>query len=174
MIIRVLYLFVLLFCISCAGTQTQTSSNSTGKKNTGGSYGYNEDITGLRQKYPDAKNSSKSVAVYKAPPLNTQYDDSKEVDSLIQVRPNNEEQVTQGYRVLVFSGSDRTEAMEKRKLASKIIPDVTTYLFYNQPYFKVKIGDFLTRIEAQQIYNLAKKDFPEALIISDKINVRGN
>ena len=50
-------------------------------------------------------------------------------------------------------------------------PELRTYIIYNEPNFKVRAGDFRTRLEAEKMEEDLKKWFDGMFIISEKINL---
>jgi hypothetical protein len=77
----------------------------------------------------------------------------------------------QGFRILAYNGSERQTVMNLRKALVARIPDQTDYLTYQQPNFRLKIGDYFTRIEAQQVLNQISDLIPNAHIVQDQINI---
>jgi hypothetical protein len=75
-----------------------------------------------------------------------------------------------GYRIQVHFGSDRTGAATAKSDFSSKYPSCPSYLTYQQPYFKVCVGDFRNKLEAVDMLNKIKKDYPGAFVIRDKIN----
>ena len=49
-------------------------------------------------------------------------------------------------------------------------PDIRSYVIYNEPNFKVRAGDFRTRMEAEKLQDALKKWFTGTFIITEKIN----
>lgn len=84
---------------------------------------------------------------------------------------NKKVKATVGYRVQIYSASDRIEAYATIEKARKILPDEKIELEYQAPSYKVKIGHYLSRIEAYRAYNLVHEAFPEAVILNDKVNI---
>jgi len=76
-----------------------------------------------------------------------------------------------GYRVQIFSGSDRKGAYAAQTKFQNKFPDLRTYLTYHDPYFKVRIGDFRSRLEAEKMMQDLKYAFTSLFIISEKINL---
>jgi hypothetical protein len=76
------------------------------------------------------------------------------LDTLINrtLAENEEKQCIQGYRIQIFFGTSREKANEIKSLFLQNYPDEKIYLIYRQPYFKIHIGDFRNRIEAQKMY----------------------
>ena len=85
---------------------------------------------------------------------------------------------TAGYRVLVFSdGNAKTAKNEARSKAQNIssrLPKYRTYVTYTSPYWRLKVGDFLTRQEAENAADEIKKIFPayarEVRVVTDRVN----
>jgi hypothetical protein len=95
------------------------------------------------------------------------------LDSIIDKknRENSINQTINGYRIQLFSGNERNNANNIKTKFLKLYPDQTAYLAYNQPYFKIRIGDFRTKLDAKLFYNKIKGEFNECIIIADKINL---
>lgn len=95
------------------------------------------------------------------------------LDSIIDKknRENSINQTINGYRIQLFSGNERNNANNIKTKFLKLYPDQTAYLSYNQPYFKIRIGDFRTKLDAKLFYNKIKDEFNECIIIADKINL---
>ncbi|MFA6249596.1 MAG: SPOR domain-containing protein [Mucilaginibacter sp.] len=75
-----------------------------------------------------------------------------------------------GYRVQIYSGSNRVAAYNAQAKFNKEFPEMRTYIVYHEPNFKVRAGDFRTRIEAERMKEQLKVWFPIMFIISEKIN----
>jgi hypothetical protein len=76
-----------------------------------------------------------------------------------------------GYRIQIFSGSDRKQAYNVQSKFQNKFPDTHTYLSYRDPNFKVKVGDFRSRIEAEKMVEEMKPAFGGLFILSEKINL---
>lgn len=97
--------------------------------------------------------------------------DNAKLDSLLykNVEPseriNNPAVTTSGYRVQIYS-SNRAQiakqgAFELEKNIKEIYPDLHTYVTYNAPFWKVRLGDFSSYYEALNFSNALKDAFPE-------------
>jgi len=49
-------------------------------------------------------------------------------------------------------------------------PNTKSYLMYQEPNYKIRVGDFRTSFEAQGLLNYIIDYFPNAFIIKDEIN----
>jgi hypothetical protein len=52
-------------------------------------------------------------------------------------------------------------------------PDKAAYLEYSPPQFKLRVGDFKTRNEADTFLNDVRRTFSSAFIVPDKIVIEG-
>jgi len=82
----------------------------------------------------------------------------------------------QGYRVRIFSESgvgakDRQKRVRARFLS--LYPDVDAYYSYDGLNFKVYVGDCRTRSEASLLFDRVSKNFPNAIIVRENINIAG-
>ena len=80
-----------------------------------------------------------------------------------------------GYRVQIFSISgvnsrDRANLM-KAEFLSKY-PDAEVYIVYNAPSYKVRLGDFRRKLEAEQYLRTIKANYPFAFVVIDKIEFK--
>jgi hypothetical protein len=79
-----------------------------------------------------------------------------------------------GYRIQIYRGSDRNarkEANEERSEFISLFADFDSYLKFDEPnLFKVKVGDYRTKHEALSDLIAIKKKFPNAYMVTDKIN----
>jgi hypothetical protein len=71
----------------------------------------------------------------------------------------------QGFRVQVISTNKRTEANDIKARVMQLYPDYRTYLDYQAPYFKVRIGDFKTREEATDLREKISNSFPGGIFV---------
>jgi hypothetical protein len=76
-----------------------------------------------------------------------------------------------GYRIQIFNGSGRREAFDVQSKFQEKFPDVHTYITYREPNFKVRAGDYRTRLEATKMMEELKPWFNGMFIISETINL---
>ena len=80
-----------------------------------------------------------------------------------------------GYRILIFSQSgnySKNAAMEALENFQLLYPDEKVYLVFEEPYFKVKVGNFTSRIEASLYLKSIKADYPYAFVIKDVLDMK--
>jgi hypothetical protein len=56
-----------------------------------------------------------------------------------------------GFRVQVLTTNKRSEASEAKARVMQLYPEYRTYLDFQAPYFKVRVGDFKSREEATDL-----------------------
>ena len=78
-----------------------------------------------------------------------------------------------GYRVQIFMeiGNDAVSHAESvRGAFSAAFPELPVYLTYEQPYYRLRVGDFRNRVEAEKYVRLIKPQFNLAFVTADVIN----
>ena len=80
-----------------------------------------------------------------------------------------EKPVIAGYRLQLYFGGNRNEAAEIKARFTSLYADYNAYLIYQQPYFKLRVGDFRNRITAGNFQKIILKDFPAVFIVKDDI-----
>jgi len=76
-----------------------------------------------------------------------------------------------GYRIQIYFGSERTKAQELRASFLQTYPDIPAYLIYQQPNFKVRVGDFRTRLEAVGFLQKIGLQFQTTFIVPDDVKL---
>ena len=72
-----------------------------------------------------------------------------------------------GYRIQIISSSKKDKTKKARSKFAAQFSDYTTHESYQQPFFTIKVGDFLTKLEAEKNHRLIKKQFPDSFIVPD-------
>jgi hypothetical protein len=77
-----------------------------------------------------------------------------------------------GFRILVINTNKRDEANAAKTKIYTNFAELKTYLVYQSPYFKLKVGNFRTREEAQQYQKSLSLYFPKGVfIVPDTIEI---
>ncbi len=77
---------------------------------------------------------------------------------------------TQGYRIQIFATGNIDEANAMRLTAAQRITEDSLYVVYDPPVYKVRIGDFPTRAEAnQKLTTVIGQGFSDAWVVGDRI-----
>lgn len=77
---------------------------------------------------------------------------------------------TNGFRVQIYFGSSRQAAYDAQNKFLGEYPETPAYISYTEPNFRVQVGDYRSRLEAQKMESQLKDMFPSMFIIPTKIN----
>lgn len=96
------------------------------------------------------------------------------IDTLVQkhVFLNQLQPTIDGWRIQIFfeSGNNaKNLANRSRDRFLEIYPDQGAYLTFNEPYYKVRIGNFRTRMDAEGFLQNIISEFPTAYIVPDNV-----
>lgn len=85
-----------------------------------------------------------------------------------------ENPVVEGFRVQLYSSSGAESFNIANNVQSeflKIYPELPCYVVHQKPSFKVRVGDYRQRIDAERFLVELKEKFPDAFIVKDAINL---
>jgi len=78
-----------------------------------------------------------------------------------------------GYRLLIVNTHNREEAIAAKTKIYTYFPELSAYMTYQSPYFKLKAGNFKTRDEAERVRKSMVTIFPKGVfIINDIVEVK--
>ena len=77
--------------------------------------------------------------------------------------------VGKGYRLLVINTNNREEAAAAKTKVYTYFPELKSYLLYQAPYFKLKVGNFKDKKEAEEYQQRFQKYFPKGVFIMNDI-----
>jgi|SRR5271154_2144151 len=117
-----------------------------------------------------AQTNSGSVVVHK----------DARVDSLISKQIQINEETTRdsrrnipGYRILVVTSNDRNKVFNAKSQIYQQYPELQSYIMYQPPNYKLKLGNFKTQDEAQPYVDKFSKIYPTGVyIIHEMIEVK--
>jgi hypothetical protein len=78
-----------------------------------------------------------------------------------------------GFRIQIFFDSGNNSKTRAQSIYESFqfkYPNVGAYLTFKTPNYKVRVGDFRTKLDAQRFLNEIIPDYPNAWIIEDQIN----
>jgi hypothetical protein len=85
---------------------------------------------------------------------------------------NRKKEFTDGYRIQIMYTDIRADAYKNKGQMYKDFPDLKSYVEYEEPYFKLRIGDFKTRLEATYFLQQVTTLYSGAFIVKDKIRIK--
>ena len=182
-----------LFASACASTVGISSGNGSGSTTTssGGNSttqssskknekAFEEDLSQYRPKFKPANETetqhaesqpvqSSNPAISDAP-LHV----NKRLDAILDTitMRNKSVKFTNGFRIQIYVGNDRKSADDAKIYTYQKYPEIFPYLSYQQPIYKVKIGDFLNRMDAERYYSDIKDLYPSAMILPDRVEIK--
>ena len=117
-----------------------------------------------------AQSDSTSVTVHKDP----------RIDMLVKKQMQINEETTRdarrsvpGYRIQVVNTNDRNQALAAKTKVYQLYPELKVYLLYQAPYFRLRVGNFKTRPEAEPYFKTMTKQFQgNVTIVRDTIEVK--
>jgi hypothetical protein len=100
----------------------------------------------------------------------------KRVDELVQkqIKLSETNNNLDGFRIQIFSDSGNNSKTRAQTAMDEFLakhPEVRAYLVFKSPNYKVKVGDFRTRLDALKYLSQISSDYQNAFIISDQINL---
>ena len=117
-----------------------------------------------------AQTDSNSVVVHKDPRIDMLMKKQIEIN---EVTTRNSRRSAQGYRIQVISTNNRTKAMEAKTRIYQHFPELKAYLMYQSPYFKLKVGNFIEREEAENYLQSILTLFPTGVyVVRDIVEVK--
>jgi hypothetical protein len=91
------------------------------------------------------------------------------IDTLVRIL-NNNPPIIKGYRVEIFFGQ-RKEAEKEKSIFLKNYQDWPIYIVWQQPNFKVQVGNFTTKLQAEKTQQAIKSKYPNTYIAITEIKL---
>ncbi len=78
-----------------------------------------------------------------------------------------------GYRVVIYNGSNRTEALNMKLKFMRSYPGTQSYLSYISPSYKIRVGDFGSQNEAYKfLRQIQKAGFGSSFVVPDIVTIK--
>lgn len=157
--------FMVLTLTQCAAPKPTTTSSQDGK--------YSEDLSSLRPKIETTEKVAVAQPVddkKSTPYVEPKFNVNKQLDTVLDSidRAYISRNAIDGFTIQVYSGR-REEALNAKKTLANVLPDLQSEIQFTEPIFRLKVGKYYTRNDAQQDFNDVKRHFPAAIIIPEKI-----
>lgn len=111
-----------------------------------------------------------NVVIIQDPDIDTILQKHMEMNEALLLNTDN--YAIDGYRIQIFEESGNKSSTHAREVMAEFsvkYPDIAVYLTWQAPNFKVRVGDFDTRMKAEGFLNKIKRSYPIAWVIRDKI-----
>ena len=117
-----------------------------------------------------AQTDSNTIVVHKDPRIDLLVKKQIEIN---EVTTRNSRRSAQGYRIQVISTNNRTKALEAKTKIYQKFPELKSYLMYQPPFFKLKVGNFTEREEAESYMHDIMTLFPSGVyVVRDVVEVK--
>jgi hypothetical protein len=117
-----------------------------------------------------AQDSTASVVVNKDPRIDMLVNKQIEIN---EVTTRNSRRAAPGYRILVISSNNRNKVIEAKTKMYREFPELKTYMMYQSPFFRLKVGNFKERTDAEEYLSRIQRFYPTGVyIVTDTIEVR--
>ena len=114
------------------------------------------------RKIPD----SNSVVVHKDPRLDMLIKKQADIN---EVTSRDARRNAKGFRLMIINTNKRDEAIAAKTKVYTYFPELKAYLLYQSPYFKLKVGNFKDRKEAEDYQKQLNIYFPKGVFIMNDI-----
>ncbi|MEK6782924.1 MAG: SPOR domain-containing protein [Bacteroidota bacterium] len=154
------------FLLIALGCVAQKSNNSKT---------YHEDLSLVRPRFVMPVDSIKKTGLEDPKtPVNPTKNVNAKVDFVLDSidRLNALRKFIDGYTIQIYSGQNREDANTAKKKMADEADDLTANLQYIQPKFRVRVGNYFSKLEAQKDLMRLKPLFPNAILIPEKIPIR--
>lgn len=111
-----------------------------------------------------AKGAAADVKIQQSPAI---------LDGMRRHIANNPSRTLSGYRVRIYFDNKQNARSASETAMNKFVdanPGISAYRSYQNPFFKVTVGDFRTRSEAMELLQRIRADFPTAFVVKENIN----
>ena len=93
-----------------------------------------------------------------------QTNENKEVQNLLEKKRDYNKSVGFGYSIQIYYGTEKT-AKSKHAKFHVLHPKEDIKLVYNNPEWKVQVGNYKTKLEADRANLMFRKEFTGAIVI---------
>ncbi len=168
-------------CASSKKTASRSSSSSSTDYNT-----YNYDLSATRPKYNTTVPATASKPLPSTPPARPASETrrtlpmaeplhiNKKLDAILDTISvkNRSIRYAQGYRIQVYVGDQRAEVDRVKRFTYQNFPELNPYTTYRQPTYRLKVGDFMRRLDAERYLAQLRQQFSSATLLPDRIEIR--
>ena len=94
--------------------------------------------------------------------------------TIVEQNLRQEPKAVNGYRIVIFMSNSQTarrDAVTAQENFTTLFPNEQSYLSYENPYFKVAVGNCTSQDEAIILLGRLRHTFPKAFIVRESINI---
>ncbi len=171
-----LFLIFVAFVAGCAPTAPVVVTRKPSAPINTYSQSYDEDLSAVRPRYKDTpidntiKKPEANPTALSQPLLLV----NKQVDAILDTISiqNRALRFAVGYRIQIYAGNLRTEADDAKLFVYQNYPELLPYIAFTSPTYRVKVGDFMNKLDAERYLQQVRQQFSSAIILQDKIDLK--
>jgi SPOR domain len=135
-----------------------------------------EDLTAVRPRYKEGSNTDANAT--KKPESRKITDQplhiNRQLDAALDTIANKNRAIrfAAGYRIQIYVGNTRNDADQAKRYTYQTFPELNPYLSYSAPTYRIKIGDFMHRLDAERYLQQIRQQYSSAVILAEKIDLR--
>lgn len=170
-----LFIFLVVVIVGCA----RTGPKSTGAKASV----YSEDLSKVRPHYSYVEQKLEKKSTGGSEPIPSKStttassaDVTRKLDTLLDTlaEQNKAIKYINGFRIQVYVGNIRSEADAAKSYAYTSFEELMPYVTYSQPTYRVKIGDFMYRSDAEHYLEQVRQQYSTAVILPDRVEIKNS
>ncbi|MEO8583059.1 MAG: SPOR domain-containing protein [Flavitalea sp.] len=118
-----------------------------------------------------AQTAQESIVVKKDPRVNMLVSKQAEIN---EVTTRNARRSGAGFRILVISSNNRNKVIDAKTKMYQQFPELKAYMMYQSPFFRLKVGNFKEREDAEEYLGSIQKLFKDGsvYVVPDTIEVK--
>jgi hypothetical protein len=117
-----------------------------------------------------AQADSANVIVYKDPRLGLLVRKQAQIN---EETTRSSRRTMPGFRIQILNSTDRNSAIDAKTKVYQLYPELKAYLLFQSPYYRIKVGNFKTRAEAETYVKSLQRNFSGSIfILKDVIEVK--
>jgi hypothetical protein len=111
-----------------------------------------------------------SVVVHKDPRIDLLV--SKQIE-INDITTRNSRRNAPGFRIQVISSNNRNKVLEAKTKMYQRFPELKAYMMYQSPFFRLKVGNFTDRADAETYLSGIQKLFQDNVyVVPDTVEVK--
>ena len=87
-----------------------------------------------------------------------------------KIAHNKEQNSYPGYKIQIYYGSEK-ECYEIKDEFTSLFPDIPTSIIFSTPQWKLQVGEYRSRLEADKSIQSIKKEYPSAIVLATEIEL---
>lgn len=76
-----------------------------------------------------------------------------------------------GYKIQIYYGTEK-KCYEVKEEFDLLFPDTETVIIFSTPQWKLQVGNYKTRLEADRAMVNIKKEYPAAIVLATEIELK--